>query len=224
MGQKEEESSFHLLSQGAAKSSWALPDLPLSEWKCLGGFAFPPSAPSPTKGPWGKLGERGGSASLLPPLHSAVLPQVCRNVEGSQLKLSAWAGNSKDGESRQGISCQNLKQNISPESLAAPVEIRPWLSAVLCECVYCVRVYIYPPTEWDSAYPQESTTYMDKGRRKEILFPVFQMGHWILCRYCDCVNEVIARTRSAVGSGSALFVVNIFEDLELGILKYTQSC
>lgn len=110
-------------------------------WEVLLFHHLPQAPPKPM----GQVWERGGSASLLPPRCSAVLPQVCRNVEMCQPKLSAWAGNSKDGESRQEISCQNLKQNILPELLVA--EIRPQLSAVLCERVYCVRVYIYPPME-----------------------------------------------------------------------------
>lgn len=189
--------------------------------KMAGRAGFSITCPKPHQRPVGQMGEKGRPVSLLLPLRS--VSQVCQSVEGSQPKLSAWTGNSKDGESRQEISRQNLKQNILPELLAAPTEIRPRLSAVLFEPVYCVCVYKYPSMEWDSAHPQGSTTYMDKGRRKEI-FPIFQMRHWILCRYCDCVNEVIARTWSAVGSVSVLFVVNIFRDLQLWAWKYTHSC
>lgn len=100
------------------------------------------------------------------------------------------------------------------------------LIVALCERLYCVRlcIYIYPLTEWDPAYPQESTTYTDKGRRKEILFPIFQMGHWISCPYCDCVNEVIARTSSAVGLVTALFVVRVFRDWQWWAQKSGHSC
>lgn len=59
----------------------------------------------PHQEPTGQVGEILGSAALLPPFCSAVLPSVCWSVEGNQPKLSAWAGNSKDGESRQEISC-----------------------------------------------------------------------------------------------------------------------
>lgn len=56
-------------------------------------------------------------------LCSAVLPQVCPNRKSSQPKLSDWAGNSKDGESWQAISCQNLKHNNLLDLVVAPTEI-----------------------------------------------------------------------------------------------------
>lgn len=68
----------------------------------------------------------------------------------------------------------------------------------MCIVYVCVCLYIYIYKQNETVYPQESTMYMDKGRRKEILFPILQMGHSITCRYCDRVHEVIARTWSVV--------------------------
>lgn len=103
---------------------------------------FSISCSKPHQKSTGQMGEKGCSASLLLPLCPTVLPQVCWSMEGSQPKLAPWAGNSKVGESQQEISCQNLKQNILPELLAAATEIRPQLSAALCEHGYCVCVCI----------------------------------------------------------------------------------
>lgn len=103
---------------------------------------FPSPGSSPTKHLWGRWG-RGKVLHLC----SAVLPGVYPIREGSQPKLSAWAGNSKDGQSWEEISCQNLQYNNLPELLAAPTEIKPQLSAVLCEHMYCVCLCIHQHSE-----------------------------------------------------------------------------
>lgn len=133
MGQKERQTVFilHHRVHQRSRFSWSAP---LSVKMAMRAY-FPSPGSSPTKHLW----RRGAVLHLC----STLLPQVDPSREGSQPKLSAWAGKSKNGQSCQEISCQNLKYNNLPELLEAPTEIRPQLSAVLCEHMYCVCVCIY---------------------------------------------------------------------------------